>query len=152
MVLLLLLLLPSNDDLYDLKDENEDDVFESILVLLKLSVGLDEDADSDNKVLLFLLLELIETKCSSNCGVRGGSDVIDEFDDEVNEVDDEVAKIFSMSMGVTFLDSVRRRSRSLAFSSTPIIKASFRFSFSTNSFVFIERLTFNVIVLLLMQL
>jgi hypothetical protein len=39
----------------------------------------------------------------------------------------------SRSIGVTFLDSVKRFSLSLAFSSTPIINASFKFSFITNS-------------------
>ena len=65
------------------------------------------------------------------------ADSDDDEDETENDEDDgdeeDVDKMFSISIGVTFLDSVKRLSRSLAFSSTPIINASFKLSFSTSS-------------------
>ena len=62
-----------------------------------------------------------------------GEDDDDDEDDDTENDEDDADKMFSISIGVTFLDSVNRLSRSLAFSSTPIMNASFKFSFSLNS-------------------
>ncbi len=70
---------------------------------------------------------------SDEVGEDDDDDDEDDDDDDTENDEDDVDKMFSISIGVTFLDSVKRLSRSLAFSSTPIMNASFKFSFSLNS-------------------
>ena len=118
-------------DLFDLNEEYDDEFREFDVFSEDVLDMLDDMEDRLRLADLMLLsrsFSVVSSSCSScSCSSCFGL-VFVLFDSSWNCLDK-----CSRSMGVTFLDAVRRFNRSLAFSSTPIMNASFRFSFITNS-------------------
>ena len=128
-----------SSDAYDLNEEKDDDVFDSFSEIVDdlLSVWLVATSAA--------LWSASATVNESTLKEPAADEDAECCEKKLDELSEEflcvcafisrvcAAKMCSRSMGVTFLDSVKRLSRSLAVSSTPIMKASFRFSLSTNS-------------------
>jgi hypothetical protein len=111
-------------DLFDLNEEYDDELREFDVFSEDVLDMLDDREDRLRLADLMLLSRICSVVSSSRSGCLGLVFVFSSW----NCLDK-----CSRSMGVTFLDAVRRFNRSLAFSSTPIMNASFRFSFITNS-------------------